>query len=444
MLFTLLAFALALGLLITFHELGHYAVARWFGVRVERFSIGFGPVLLSRQDRHGTQWALSAIPLGGYVKMQNEPEPGASAAERRQAFNSQPLAQRAAIVLAGPLANLLLAVFLYAGLAVWGAHEPVALLGAPQAGTPAALAGVQAGDTIESVGDQAIASWPQARWVLSEPIATGGDVVLQLRTASGGARTAQLKLPANSMDPERGDPLLAVGLQLRPPAVVLGDVQPGGAAERAGLQRADRILSVAGIEAPDPLSFAEQIRVHPAQPVPLTVERGDVRLSLPITPDAVQEEGRTTGRIGVLLLADFPMVLVREGPLEGLATGLTRTLELSGLTLRMMGRMLTGDISIRNITGPVTIADYAGQSARIGLASYLNFMALISISLGVLNLLPVPMLDGGHLLLYGIEALRGGRPLSAQLHDTLQRVGLSLVLGLMTLALFNDFHRLFS
>jgi len=444
MLFTLLAFALALGLLITFHELGHYAVARGFGVHIHRFSVGFGPVLLSRRDAHGTEWALSAIPLGGYVKMQDGPRDHADPKARRQAFNTQPLPRRTAIVLAGPLANLLLAAILYAGLTAWGVHEPVALLGAPQVDTPAAVAGVRTGDIIEAVDQQAVASWPQARWRLTEPVATGGEVQLLLRAPSGATRTVHLHLPAHSLDPDLGDPLLAAGLQLRPPGVMLGDVMPGSAAERAGLQRGDKIRAVAGLEDPDPGTLVEQVKAHPGQPLPLSIQRDDVRLTMQVTPDAVAEHDTTAGRIGVILQADLPMVMVRQGPLESVVTGLTRTLDMSWVSLRMMARMLTGDLSVKNVSGPVTIAEYAGQSARIGLASYLNFMALISVSLGVLNLLPIPMLDGGHLLLYGIEALRGGRPLSTQVRDMLHRVGLSLVLGLMTLALFNDFHRLFS
>jgi len=445
MLLTLSAFILALGLLVTFHELGHYWVARRAGVPIVRFSVGFGPVLLRRRDRHGTEWALSAIPLGGYVKMLDVAPPDADEATRRAVFNAQPLVRRAAVVAAGPAANLVLAALIYAFLGLWGTQEPAAVLAAPQAGTPAALSGVRDGDTLTAVAGEPVASWTQARWRLAEPLSLGGDVPLTLRSPDGAVRTDTLRLVPQAVTPDGPDPLLAAGLALRAPVPVAGELVPGGAAEQAGLRPGDRILAAGDLEHPSVEAFVRTVQAHAGRPLPLVVLRQGARVSLSVTPrPEAGEDGREVGRIGALIQAELPQVLVRLGPLDSLWQGVRRTADMSLFTLRMMGRMVVGDVSWKNVTGPVTIAEYAGRSARIGLESYLGFLALISISIGVLNLLPIPMLDGGHLLFYLIEALRGGRPLSERARDLGHRLGLGIVLGLMVLALFNDFSRLFS
>ncbi|GAA0227156.1 RIP metalloprotease RseP [Castellaniella daejeonensis] len=445
MLLTLSAFVLALGLLITFHELGHYWVARRAGVSIVRFSVGFGPVLLRRRDRHGTEWALSAIPLGGYVKMLDEAPPDADEVTRRTAFNAQPLSRRAAVVAAGPVANLVLAVLIYAFLGLWGTQEPAAVLAAPPAGTPAALAGVQDGDVLRAVAGDPVASWPQARWRLAGPLSLGGRVALTLESANGTVRDETVELPSRDVAPNDPDPLEAAGLSLQAPYPVAGELVPGGAAEQAGLQAGDRIVAAGDLDRPSVEAFVRTVQAHAGQPLRLTVLRQGARVSLSVTPrPETGEDGRTIGRIGALIQAERPQVLVRLGPLDSVWQGVRRTADMSLLTLRMMGRMVLGDVSWRNVTGPVTIAEYAGRTARIGLESYLGFLALISISIGVLNLLPIPMLDGGHLLFYLIEALRGGRPLSDRARDVGLRLGLGVVLGLMVLALFNDFSRLFS
>ncbi|WP_368641845.1 RIP metalloprotease RseP [Castellaniella ginsengisoli] len=445
MLLTLFAFLLALGLLVTFHELGHYWVARRAGVPIVRFSVGFGPILLRRHDRHGTEWALSAIPLGGYVKMLDEAPPGADEATRRAVFNAQPLARRAAVVAAGPAANLILAALIYAFLGLWGMQEPAAVLAAPPAGTPAAAAGVRDGDTLTAVGGEPVASWTQARWQLAEPLSLGGTVSLALTSPDGALREETLRLDPQSVTPDGPDPVRASGLVLRAPYPVAGELVPGGAAEQSGLRAGDRILAAGDLEHPSVEDFVRIIQAHPGQPLRLLVERQDVQVSLSVTPrPEAGEDGRPVGRIGALIQAERPEVLVRLGPLDSVWHGVRRTADMSLFTLRMMGRMVLGDVSWKNVTGPVTIAEYAGRTARLGLESYLGFLALISISIGVLNLLPIPMLDGGHLLFYLIEALRGGRPLSGHARDLGQRLGLGLVLGLMVLALFNDFSRLFS
>jgi regulator of sigma E protease len=444
MLFTLLAFAVALGILITFHELGHYWAARLCGVRVLRFSIGFGKVLLRRVDRQGTEWAVSAIPLGGYVKMQDDAPATASPAEKAASFNSQPVRNRILIVAAGPVFNLILAVLLYAGLNLAGVEEPAALLAQPTVDTPAARAGFEAGDRILAIDGEPVSSWNDARWLLMDHISGGGRVDIDVQAAQGGMHERVLTLNENSLDPAQGDPLALAGLRLQEPKPVVRGVVAGSAGEQAGLRNGDVILSLAGQPAEDVSSVVQTVQQHAGQPLAVQVRRDGVPVTLTVTPKAERaESGETVGRIGVQLGGDVPMVTVRYGLGESLWRGATRTADTAWFSLRMMGRMITGAVSWRNISGPVTIADYAGQTARVGLAAYIAYLALISISLGVLNLLPIPMLDGGHLLYYLIEIVRGSPPPSRWL-DLGQRAGLGLLAGLMGLALFNDFARLFT
>lgn len=444
MLFTLIAFVIALGVLITFHELGHYWVARRCGVKVLRFSVGFGKVLARRFDRNGTEWAISAIPLGGYVKMLDEPEPDAGPEQAAQAFNNKPLRQRAAIVAAGPFANLLLAALLYAALNLAGTQEPAAVLGQPAAQTPAAAAGFEKGDTITAVNGNSVTSWGEARWALLDALTSGGQVDVQVDSAQGLARQRVLSLPRATIQPDGADLMAEAGLALLAPRAKVSEVNPDGAGAKAGLMPGDIVVQLGALEDPDTAAMVQQIKQLPGQPVNITVLRNDTRLNLVATPEALtDEQGNTIGRIGVMLAPDFPMVTVRYGPVDSLVKGVERTIDTVWLSLRMMGRMIIGDISLSNVSGPVTIADYAGQTARIGLASYIAFMALISVSIGVLNLLPIPMLDGGHLMYYLFEAVRG-RPVSEKVMEQGQRIGLALLAGLMSLAFFNDLTRLFS
>ncbi len=445
MLLTLLAFAFALGLLVTFHEFGHYWVARRCGVRVLRFSVGFGRILWHYTDRRGTQWALSAIPLGGYVKMLDDPPPGTGEAARGEAFNQKSLLQRSAIVLAGPVANLLLAVVLYAVLGLMGTLEPAAVLSAPAAGTPAAQAGVAGGDELLGVDGAPVRSWNDARWRLLDPIVRGGAVALTVRSGEGGAsRTLQMQVPAGDIEPDGPDPLEQAGLALAQPQPRLGELTPGGAAEQAGLRMGDRIEAIGGVEQPDVTTMIDIISAHPGQALPVRVWRDGAEVSLTVTPQAQPDgQGGVIGRIGVLVQAERPVVEVRLGLLDSLRQGVTRTVDMTGFSLRMMGRMVLGDVSLKNVSGPVTIADYAGRTARLGLESYIGFLALISISIGILNLLPIPMLDGGHLLFYLIEAVRG-RAVPDRMRETGHRIGAALLFGLMSLAFFNDLARLFS
>jgi len=440
MLFTVLAFAVALGLLISFHELGHYWVARRCGVHVERFSLGFGKVLWQRTDRHGTQWALSAIPLGGYVKMLHEAPPDADAAAQQAAFNAKPLIQRSAIVLAGPVANLVLAVLLYAVLGIMGNAEPTAILAQPPANTAAAWAGVQAGERVLAVDDAPVQSWNELRWKLLDALASRQEIRLHVETPAGRQQDRVLSLASVRLDPDAADLMQQAGLALHMPAPRIRHVEPGQAGAVAGLRAHDVIVQIDGAPQPSASQFVQIIQRSANIPVALTVHRDGADVSVTVIPSA--QDAQSPARIGVTLTTDFPMVDVRYGVLESLQRGVVRTMQTVAFSLRMMGRMLTGDVSVKNISGPVTIADVAGQTARVGLAAYLSFLALISVSIGVLNLLPIPMLDGGHLLYYLFEAVRG-KPLPERWQENGQRIGAGLLAALMVLAFSNDLSRLF-
>ncbi|HUH87184.1 MAG TPA: RIP metalloprotease RseP, partial [Pusillimonas sp.] len=316
MLFTLLAFVVALGLLITFHELGHYWVARRCGVKVLRFSIGFGRVLARRTDRNGTEWALSAIPLGGYVKMLDEPEqPDGS--DAGQAFNRQPVSRRFAIVAAGPLANLLLAAVLYAVLNLVGTQEPAAILAQPAAGTPAAQAGLHQGDRITRVNGSAVRSWGEARWELLDALTSGGAATLEVQNDAGATRTHTLHLQAAGLEPENADLMSDAGLALATPRPLVRQVVAGGAGEQAGLQEGDIIVAAGPLNEPSGAALVAYIQSQAGQSLPLTVQRNDARLSFTLVPQAeTNAEGERVGRIGVMLGADFPMATVRYGPVE--------------------------------------------------------------------------------------------------------------------------------
>ncbi len=442
MLTTLIAFAVALGILITFHEYGHYWVARRCGVRVLRFSVGFGPVLAKRTDRHGTEWAISAIPLGGYVKMQDEPDPERGEQGIAEAFQSQSVYRRIAIVAAGPLFNLILAVALYAGLNMAGTREPASVIGPPPVGTPAYAAGLSAGDRIIGVNHVAIQSWGQLRWEIMQFMSEGG--IAEIETESSGVKRTRVMTLPQVLDPSKDDPMKAAGLSLNSQKPLINSVVDGGAAQAAGIQRGDLIVGIPGMRDPTIKDVIDFIQRHPGIPVEITIERGQSRLPVVVVPQPQQSDtGQPVGRMGVRLGAEIEQTLVRYGPIESIWQGVVKTWDTAWFSVRMMGRMIMGDVSVKNISGPVTIADYAGQTARIGLAAYIGFLALVSVSLGVLNLLPIPMLDGGHLLYYLIEIVKGSPP-SQQWIAIGQRAGAGLLAGLMVLALFNDLTRLFS
>ncbi len=442
MLTTILAFIVALGIIITFHEYGHYWAARRCGVKVLRFSVGFGKPLVKRVDRSGTEWVLAGIPLGGYVKMQDDPEPGASERERQQAFSQQPVRNRFFIVSAGPIANFILAAVLYAALNLMGTEEPAPILAQPAASSPAANAGVAEGDRIKAVNGEAVASWNQARWQMLDDMVHGGEVTLTV-DRFGQQRDLLVQLPAASSEPEN-DALALAGLQLQPGKTVITSVQPDSAGQRAGLQAGDVVLSIDGQPVRDTRELIQTVQANAERSLSLIVERQGAPLTVSVLPAAVQDQdGAVIGRIGVGLTNEVPMVKLEHGLLQSAWQGVARTFETAWFSLKMLGSMVTGAVSWKNISGPVTIADYAGQTAQIGLTAYLGFLALVSVSIGVLNLLPIPMLDGGHLMYYTLEIVRG-KPTPESWMAVGQRVGVVMLAGLMTLAIFNDFTRLLS
>ncbi|MCP1632624.1 RIP metalloprotease RseP [Kerstersia gyiorum] len=443
MLYTLITFLVALGILVTIHELGHYSVARFFNVRILRFSVGFGRVLWQKRDARGTEWAVSMIPLGGYVKMADDGLGGdvGIGSGKGVPFNRLNVYRRIAVVLAGPVCNLLLAAVLYAILGMMGSREPQPVLADPQEGSAAALAGVASGDRIQAIDGRKVETWSDARWLLLDKLTAGGTLRMDVTDRAGQPRQRLLVLQGDRLEHD-ADPLVGAGLTLQAANPYIRSVISGGAGEAAGLKDGDKVLRAGSQESPDVPRLLAEIQAHGGQPLELRVRRGNTELDLTLVPaEARLEDGRVVGRIGAQLAADLPMVDRRYGPLEAISHGVVRTWETSLFTLRMMGRMLTGTVSWRNINGPVAIADYAGQSARVGLDAYIGFLALLSVSLGVLNLLPIPTLDGGHLLYYFAEIVRG-RPLPDNWLEIGQRFGMILLAALMGLALFNDIGRI--
>lgn len=448
---TLLAFAVALGVLIVVHELGHYLVARWVGIKVLRFSVGFGrPLLTRRFGADGTEWSLAAFPLGGYVKMLDEREGAVAPEELHRAFNRQSVGRRALVVVAGPLANFLLAIVLYTLLFMTGVTELKPLLGTPPANTPASVAGIEGGELVRSVSGHPVVTMSEMRWELIHAILDGRSADLEVQDAHGNISVR--RLDTSSIDPEQleSDFFRRLGLTLHAPSIrpIIGQIKPDSVAARGGVRSGDEVIAIDGQAISTWGDIVAVVRSSPGRSLRFDIRRDAAMTSIELVPEIETEEGQRIGRIGVGY-ADDPkaraamMAVLRLGPLESVRRAVTQTWETSIFSLRMIGRMATGQLSWKNLSGPVTIADYAGQSARMGLEPYLKFLALISISLGVLNLLPIPVLDGGHLLYYFVESIKGG-PLSERIMEIGQQIGLGLLILLMAFAFYNDINRLVS
>jgi regulator of sigma E protease len=441
----LIGFLLGLGPLIIIHELGHYFVARLCGVKVRRFSIGMGRVVWSRRfGADQTEWAVSMLPIGGYVKLVDKRDPTSAPvdeAEEAREFTRQNVWKRMAIIAAGPAINFLLAILLMAGLFIAGKEEPGTRLRAMKTDTPVYVAGVRGGDAVTAVNGQPVAAWSDLRWEIVRASLDKREAELSLRGAGGDSYRAVI--PAATLarlDPEgKTDPMEQLGMQMWRPQATVDKVIPGGAAERAGLRHGDLVTAIDGKRVGDGIDFIEAVRAAPGRTLQVGVLRGGQQLQLPMTPERDPQSG---GGIVKLMVAQAPeMVLVKAGPLEAVAKGAARAWDGSVTTLKMIGKMLSGEVSLKNVSGPLTIAGVAGQAANAGFATYIEILAFISLSLGVMNLLPIPVLDGGQLLYYSLEVLTG-RPLPERIGEIAQLAGIGLMLMLMALAVFNDLVRL--
>lgn len=455
----LLSFIVTIGLLVTIHEYGHFIVARFFDVKVLRFSIGFGQPLWKKTfGKDKTELVIAAIPLGGYVKMLDEQAMAGeekeeditnySDADLSRAYNRQSVFKRMAIVLAGPIANLLLAIVIYWGLFSAGVVGLKPIIGEVLPETPAAIAGLQSGDSITSINQTPIQSWQDVRWHVIN--ATGGHKALSLTVKSDKNKlhTHELTLNAlNNANPDK-DPLTQLGLTAFQPTLppVFGQIVEGGAAENAGLKTKDQVISVNGEDISDWARLVTIIQQSAGKQLHVLIERGEVRKTIALTPKPIEANGKVIGKIGAGV--DYPDKLLQQyivtsnySVKTALQKAVAKTWDTAIFSLKMLGRMVTGDVSWKMMSGPVTIADYAGQSANLGLKPFFSFLALVSISIGVLNLLPIPMLDGGHFMYYVIELL-SGKPVSTSLMMFGQRVGLALIGSMMVLAFYNDINRL--
>lgn len=446
---TILAFVGALAILVVFHEFGHYWVARQCGVKVLRFSLGFGKVLYSKRFRGGdTEWVLSAIPLGGYVKMLDEREGEVMPAELEMAFNRKPVLQRMAIVVAGPVANFLLAIALYWLIFILGVPGLKPVLGEVTPASPAAYAQLQAGETIVSIDGEAIPSWQELRWRLLDKALQQTTISIVGTNASGITLYHQLDLSGISPQDLDGEFLDKLGIQLYRPVLlpVIGFMADDGVAKAAGMRAGDVILRVDGVGMAYWADLVKVISAHPDQPVVVDIQRGQQEVTISLTPRRVVEAGKAVGKIGAgpkVNEAEWNAMRneVSYGPLAAMQQSLRKTWDTSVISLKMLGKMVIGQVSMKNLSGPITIADFAGQSAHMGLVAYLGFLALVSVSLGVLNLLPIPLLDGGHLLYYVAELIKGS-PVSEQAWEIGQKIGIALLGTLMVFAIYNDVNRL--
>ncbi len=448
---SLLAFVVAIALLVTFHEFGHFWVARRCGVKILRFSIGFGrPLWRRRFGPDGTEFVIAALPIGGYVRMLDEREGEVAPQERPRAFNNKPLGYRAAIVAAGPLFNFLFAIVAYWIVFIVGVSGLRPLIGSVAAESPAALAGLRAGDEITGIAGRTTPTWSTLLEQMVSQVIAGRMLELQVRDKDGNTNDVHVNLVGIEMDDLAGGKLLEVlGITpLRPviPAVI-GALRAGGAAERDGLQTGDHIIAANGARLGNWEEWVTLVRAHPGTALETEIDRNGKRIRLSITPEPVTgADGARVGQIGAT--ADASAVEASHffanerysGP-AALLRSVDKTIDVSALTLRVIAKMITGSASVKNLSGPLSIAQYAGESAGFGVIAFITFLAIVSVSLGVLNLLPIPLLDGGHLMYY-LSELVTGRPVSESTQVIGQHLGLAVLLGLMSLAIYNDLMRI--
>ncbi|CAD2267303.1 RIP metalloprotease RseP [Stutzerimonas stutzeri] len=447
-LYMIIGTLVALGVLVTFHEFGHFWVARRCGVKVLRFSVGFGSPLVRWHDRHGTEFVIAAIPLGGYVKMLDEREGDVPPALLDSAFNRKTVRQRFAIVSAGPLANFLLALVFFWLLAMLGSQQVRPVVGAVESGSLAAQAGMAVDQEIVAVNGKPVSGWGEVNLQLVRRLGESGQLDVTVREV-GSSAERQLQIPLQNWlkGVEEPDPITALGIRPWRPQIapVIAQLDPEGPAQAAGIQLGDRLISLNRQPLDDWQQVIDAVKVLPGATAVLEVERDGQRVDVPLTLAARGEGDARRGYLGAGVEGgEWPAEMLREvrfGPLDAVVEGAKRTWTMSLLTLDSLKKMLFGELSVKNLSGPITIAKVAGASAQSGLGDFLNFLAYLSISLGVLNLLPIPVLDGGHLLFYLVEWVRG-RPLSERVQGWGVQIGISLVVGVMLLALVNDLGRL--
>ena len=450
MLIFIAAFLVAIGILVAVHEFGHYWVAKKLGFKVLRFSIGFGKPLLTRigKDADRTEYCISAIPLGGYVKLLDEREGDVEPGELHRSFTRRPIAQRVAVLLAGPAMNLIFASLLYAVLAMAGTEIVKPVVGQVRLDSPAAAAGLRSGDEIVQVGGYKVEDTEDLQIDLLRQVSA--DATVPMRVRRGGDELAVTLHVADDTrtltEPGKLLPGLGFDLATWRADTVVQSVPPGSAGERAGLKPGDKLVAVDGRPIMNSSDFIAAVTGAPGGVLSVEVLRGGERQTLSTPVPKIVEDGRAIGRLGITLAEgqrSWPPGLVeiqRSGPIQALGVGVKKMWEMSSLTVQMLWRMVTGQVSPKNISGVVSIAEFAGISAYLGLTAYMAFLAIISVSLGVLNLMPVPLLDGGQVVYQLVEAVKGS-PLSERAQSFGQQVGIALLVVLMSLAFYNDISR---